>query len=213
MNGTLALNITSSSLFSEPEYQMESIEERQKKWSDQLEIFRLLKVYPQRTEEKQKETMSKTFTSIENSVEENQHYSSYSQVAHKKTVTEVFPKASQRIQMFEGLKENWDGDQGLPPSLETLEHAYEILTNLWGVACVRKTRVPEPRVTCGGDGEVTFAWTLGKTELELGFYVEKGIPRYDYLVCLASDEGSCGEGVFEGDLVNSPTFRALFSVL
>ncbi|MEI7451021.1 MAG: hypothetical protein WCJ75_15505 [Desulfomonile sp.] len=157
--------------------------------------------------------MSKTLTFVNNLVEENRPYFLYSQIKHKKTMAEVFPKASQRIQMFEGLKENWDGDQGLPPSPQTLNHAYEILADLWGVARARKMKLPEPRVTCGAHGDITFAWTLGEKELELGFWVDKGIPRYEYLVCLTSDGASCKEGSFEGNLVNSPTFEALFSGL
>jgi hypothetical protein len=211
MNGTLVLNTTIGG-FLEPESLTEPIEESIKNWTNRVNIFEALKVIPQRTEERGK-TVSTTSIFVKDSVEENGPYSDISQIIQKKNLAEKFPKASQRIQMFKGLKENWDGDQGLPPSLETLEHAYEILNNLYGAARVRKTRAPEPRVTCGGDGEITFAWTLGKTELELGFCVDGGVPRYDYLVCSASDEGSCEEGVFEGDLVNSPTFVALFSVL
>ncbi len=213
MNGTLVLNSTVESFPLWPESLAESIKESIWNWRNQSEIFEVLKRPSQRTEEKRREPMNETFTFIDDSVEENRLYSSYFQIIHQKHIAEEFPKASQRIQMFEGFKENWDGDQGLPPSRETIDHAYEILYNLCEVARVRRTRAPEPRVTCSGDGSITFAWTLSKTELELGFWLDKGHPRYDYFVCLTSDEVSCDEGVFEGDLVNSPTFVALFSGL
>jgi hypothetical protein len=132
---------------------------------------------------------------------------------HKKKMADLFPRAVQRLRQFEGLKEDWNGDQALPPSSETLEHAYEILGNLWQVACTRKTSPPEPKVTCGAHGDITFSWTLGEKELELGFSIDAGVPRYEYLICLISDEVACEEGSFEGQLTNSPTFGALFSGL
>ena len=128
-------------------------------------------------------------------------------------MADVFPKAVQRLRRFEGLKENWNGDQALQPSPETLNHGYEVLAHLWRVACERKTMPPEPRVTCGACGDITFAWTINKKELELGFWVDGGVPKYEYLVCLSPDEDSCEEDFFEGGLGDSRFLQILISSL
>jgi hypothetical protein len=142
----------------------------------------------------------------------HKHVSTYPQVSRKKTMSDVFPKAVQRLRSFEDLQENWNGNHALPPSHETLDHAYEILFNLSEEARKRKIIPLEPDVTCGTHGDITFSWIIEGKELELGFRVESGAPKYEYLVC-ETEKDTCEEGTFEGRAQDSPAFEALFSAL
>ncbi len=207
-------NKTAGNPVLQSEYLPESPEDIQKEDSHLFAIFMQLRTYDQSTGAgKSEELMNKTNAFIEGSAKERSSYSKYSQITTEKDIESIFPEATQRLQRFAELRENWNGDRGLPPSPETREHAYEVLADLWKMALARKTRPPEPRVTAGAHGDVLFAWSIADRELELGFCVAEGTPTYEYLVCVTSGEVSCEEGSFEGDVVNTPTFKALFSGL
>jgi hypothetical protein len=213
MNGTFVSSETFGNLALKSVCFLKSPEESSKVWEREVGLFNFMITDEQRTGAKQEHEMSKTHGSVDRSLKQNRRYSMYSQLIYKKELSDIFPKAVRRLQGLENLKENWNGDQSLPPSTNTIEHAYAILENIWREAFVRKARILEPRVTCGAGGDITFAWTIGQRELELGFWVEHGMPQYEYLVCATPDECSCEEGSFEGELRDSHVFNALISWL
>jgi hypothetical protein len=187
----------------------EPIEESKETWQIRFRIYEV-STQELETAKGSSEIMGRENTTGEASLDKYSRYSIYSQTESRQRMTNLFPKVAKRLEQFEKLETNWDGEQALPPSSETLIHAYEILETLWQSACTRRSRPPEPRVTCDANGDITYAWTLGEKELELGFSVTNGIPKYEYLICSTSDEPFCVEGPYHGNLTDSPTFGALF---
>jgi hypothetical protein len=191
-----------------PDDEPESPEDRIRAWEQQTRIYKALAGPRRWTWE---EPMGDSRTSDETQVMGYQSYSEYSRIMSKKTMEDIFPKTVQRLRRFEGLPENWNGYQSVPPTPETIGLSYEVLALLYSEACTQKIRLIEPRVTCGARGDITFAWTIGKKEIELGFQVVTGIPRYEFLLCRISDEDSCDEGSFEGVLRDNPILSSLVS--
>lgn len=148
---------------------------------------------------------------IGNIEEQETGYSDRARIISSEMIGRLFPKSVERLHGLKRLNQNWNDDNALSPSRETLLHAFHVLYSLIQEAIIYRVPPPEPRITCGAKGDILFAWTFKNKEIELDFSVDHGTPFYEYLVCSGPEESFCDEGSFEGELTDSVVFKTLMS--
>jgi hypothetical protein len=121
----------------------------------------------------------------------------------------MFSRSAQRLEGFSRLGDNCNGEHAIAPTREPLDHAHEILEILYNEAVRRKIKAPEPRITCGARGDITFAWKIDEREIELGFNGHSRKTVYEYLICEISGRRDCIEGSFKGEVLERPAIKTL----
>lgn len=130
-------------------------------------------------------------------------YLDYMRLERRKSLNEDYPRVVQELEMIRQLPPNWDSYGGIPPSGETVEHAYSVLGELKTAVEVKGMRLPEPDVSPGAKGTIQFEWDLGQKAFELSFQVVHRKPRYEYLLCPEDDDNTWEEGEFTGDVTRT----------
>jgi hypothetical protein len=122
----------------------------------------------------------------------------------KESLLQVYPEALKRLERLRRLKPDWDSYDGLPPSEDTVEHAYLVLNDLVAAAESRAAVLPEPTVSPGARGTVQFSWKLNRKRFELEFSLMDNKARYEYLLCPEADDSTWEEDEFVGVVDEHP---------
>lgn len=75
------------------------------------------------------------------------------------------------VKAYRGLKDNWDGEEGISPARRAIDDALAFIELL-----PLRARLPRPMVS--GDGEVGFYWKTDDCYIDVGFFGDGTISYY-----------------------------------
>jgi hypothetical protein len=91
------------------------------------------------------------------------------------TIALTYPMASKRLEMFRAMRLNWDIEEDIPATDETIDLAYETLSRLKNMAGQSDAELPEPYVYLLSDGQIEFEWEFKGKEFDLAIVKEKSL--------------------------------------
>lgn len=77
-----------------------------------------------------------------------------------------------KLVRWKNLPSDWDGDESLAPTAETIDNCDVLLMAL------QDRKAPVPVATVAGDGEVTYEWELGQSYASASFTADGHIIAY-----------------------------------
>lgn len=98
-----------------------------------------------------------------------------------------YPMASKRLEIFRAMRLNWDIEEEIPATDETIDLAYKVLFQLKSVAEQSNVELPEPYVYLLSDGQIEFEWELNGKELDLAIAEENSFAVFSSLAQPSED--------------------------
>lgn len=127
-------------------------------------------------------------------------------------VAEYFPKVFADIERIRSRARDWGKVGAENPSNETLDYAYEVISELVSYAGKIGRSLPAPAVGRCADGSILFEWDFKQQSFELELSRRGKVSRLTYLLCPdEEDDSTWEEGEIGGGLTEHPGVRRFLS--
>jgi hypothetical protein len=123
------------------------------------------------------------------------------ELKERQQLEDSYPRLVRALENIRQLKPNWDSYGGDPPSNETVDYAYLLISQLQKAAKDRGLGLPEPEIGPGAKGTIQLEWDIDQKAFELEFSILNNQPRYFSLVCPSEDDSTWDEDSFSLDVV------------